>query len=131
MSSRLQKILYVEDEKDIQRIAEAALVTVGGFQLKICSSGSEALREIASYQPDLILLDVMMPDMDGVATLENIRKMPESMNIPVVFITAKAQAHEIQKFKQLGVIDVISKPFDPMTLPDDLRKIWNRTQKAS
>lgn len=121
----LKKVMYIEDEPDIQAIAKLALETVGGLQVKICSSGKEALGSVEDYQPDLILLDVMMPNMDGVNTLKALRSRADTMNIPVVFMTAKVQPQEIAEYKALGAIDVIHKPFDPMSLASTLREIWS------
>lgn len=121
----LSRIMYVEDEPDIQAIARVALQTVGGFTVKICSSGEEALREIKAFAPDLILLDVMMPGMDGPGTLAALRASPEFSQIPVAFMTAKVQPSEIEQYKALGALDVVPKPFDPMKLADQIRCIWN------
>ena len=120
----LQKILYVEDEKDIQTVARMALEMVGKFTDKACSSGSEAVSAFADFGPDLLLLDVMMPEMDGPTTLGRLRALAGGDGIPMVFMTAKVQPHEIADLKKLGALDVIPKPFDPMTLSDSIRAIW-------
>lgn len=122
--STLQRILYVEDEPDIQAVAKLALEMVGGFSVKLCSSGEEALREVAAFAPDMILLDVMMPGMDGPTTLKALREQPPLAGIPVAFMTAKVQPAEVAYYKSLGARDVIAKPFDPMTLADQVRAIW-------
>ena len=122
--TELSKILYVEDEPDIQAVASIALKDVGGFTLEVCSSGKEALEKAVSYKPDLLLLDVMMPEMDGPSTLEALRKLPVTSNTPAIFMTAKVQTHEVEHFKSIGAIDVVAKPFDPMTLAQTLRDIW-------
>jgi CheY-like chemotaxis protein len=122
--SELNKILYVEDEPDIQAVASIALVDVGGLTLEICKSGKEALAKAEDFNPDLLLLDVMMPEMDGPATLEALRKLPVTANTPAIFMTAKVQTHEVAHFKSIGAIDVVAKPFDPMTLAQTLREIW-------
>jgi CheY-like chemotaxis protein len=109
-------------------VAQIALEAVGGFTLKTCSSGAEALRQAGVFNPDLILLDVMMPDMDGPTTLGELRKLPELANTPAMFMTAKVQPQEIEYFKSLGAIDVVPKPFDPMTLSEQIRKIWSAHQ---
>ncbi len=127
--SKLEKILYVEDEPDIQAVARIALENVGGFTLDICSSGQDALNRAESFAPDLILLDVMMPGMDGPSTLKALRGIPALAKTPVMFMTAKVQPHEIEHFKSLGALDVIPKPFDPMTLSDTVRKVWNTAQQ--
>jgi len=120
----LKKIMYVEDEVDIQQVVKLSLQKLGNFEVNICSSGKEALDKLSSDKPDLILMDVMMPEMDGPATFEKIRTIPELDHIPVIFMTAKAQVHEVEKYKELGAIDVITKPFDPLTLPQTIRSIW-------
>lgn len=122
----LTKILYVEDEADIQAVAQLALEAVGGFTVKICSSGQEALAQIAAFAPDVILLDVMMPGMDGPTTLQALRQLPCCADTPVCFMTAKVQPQEIAHYKSLGALDVIPKPFDPMTLSAQVAAIWDR-----
>jgi CheY-like chemotaxis protein len=120
----LHRILYVEDEPDIQAVAKLALEMVGGFTVKVCSSGEEALREAAAFAPDMILLDVMMPGMDGPSTLKALRELPSLAELPVAFMTAKVQPAEVAHYKTLGARDVIAKPFDPMTLASQVRAIW-------
>jgi CheY-like chemotaxis protein len=120
----LKRILYVEDEPDIQAVARIALEAVGGFQLLVCSSGQEALAAISAFAPDLILLDVMMPGMDGPSTLVALRELPEFKTTPIVFMTAKVQSNEVTRYRQIGALDVIAKPFDPMTLSDTVHGIW-------
>jgi len=120
----LSSILYIEDEPDIRSIAQIALEDLAGFKLKICSSGQEAISIAKQFTPDLILLDVMMPEMDGPQTLNALRKLPNFENIPAVFMTAKIQPAEINQYKQLGAVGVITKPFDPMLLADQLKAIW-------
>ena len=122
----LERILYVEDETDIQAVAQVALEAVGAFTLKICSSGEEAVATVDSFAPDLLLLDVMMPGMDGPATLAAIRALPGGAAIPAIFMTARVQAHEVEALTALGAIDVIAKPFDPMTLAGQIRDSWAR-----
>ena len=122
--STLQRILYVEDEPDIQAVAKLALEMVGGFAVKVCSSGEEALREAEAFAPDMILLDVMMPGMDGPSTLKALRALPSLADVPVAFMTAKVQPAEVAHYRTLGARDVIAKPFDPMTLASQVRAIW-------
>lgn len=125
-SDTLQRILYVEDEPDIQAVARMALEAVGGFTLQVCSSGEEALQTAVEFAPDLLLLDVMMPGMDGPTTLQELRNLPELANTPAVFMTAKVQPQEIEQFKSFGALDVIPKPFDPMTLSDQITLVWQQ-----
>lgn len=120
----LQRILYVEDEPDIQAVARLALEMVGGFAVKICSSGDEALREAAGFAPDMILLDVMMPGMDGPSTLAALRGIDSLKATPAAFMTAKVQPHEVEQLIAQGAVGVIAKPFDPMTLSDQVRALW-------
>ncbi|VAW78812.1 Two-component transcriptional response regulator, LuxR family [hydrothermal vent metagenome] len=117
----LKRILYVEDELDIQVVARIALENVGGFEVQICSSGQEALDSIMAFVPDLILLDVMMPGMDGPSTLKALRELPEIAKIPAIFMTAKVQTDEVAALKDLGAIEVIAKPFDPMKLAQQIK----------
>lgn len=124
MGQALQRILYVEDEPDIQAVARLALENIGGFTVEICSSGQEALDKIAAFNPDLILLDVMMPGMDGPTTLKALRGNEFGSDTPVVFMTAKVQPQEIAYYKELGAVDVIPKPFDPIQLAPQVQAIW-------
>ena len=122
----LNKILYVEDEPDIQTVACMALETIGGFTVLVCSSGHEAIEAAPAFVPDLILLDVMMPGMDGPATMEALRKLPVTAGVDTVFMTAKVQSHEVERYRELGAVDVIAKPFNPMTLAAQIQAIWDR-----
>ena len=121
---KLERILYVEDEPDIQQVASLALEAVGGFTLKTCSSGREALEEIKVFEPQLLLLDVMMPDIDGPTTLAKIRELPEHKTTPAIFMTAKVQSQEVQGYLDMGAVAVLAKPFDPMTLADQIKDVW-------
>ncbi len=123
---RLKRILYVEDEPDIQAVAKLALENIGGFTVEICSSGSAAIEAAPRFAPDLILLDVMMPEMDGISTYKALREIAETATTPVVFMTAKVQKQEVEGYEELGAIDVIRKPFDPMTLAATIREIWQK-----
>jgi two-component system OmpR family response regulator len=122
----LEKILYVEDDPDIQEIARLALVDVGGFVLQICTYGKEALKIAPDFKPDLIILDVMMSDMDGISIFNSFRKLKDTALTPIIFLTARVQPEEVKQYLELGVLEVIHKPFDPLTLADSIRKIWNR-----
>lgn len=121
----LKRILMVEDEPDIRTVAELALEAIGGFELTACESGQKALEKIGECQPQLIVLDVMMPSMDGPATLQAIRGLPDYATTPAVFMTAKVQSEEVQSYLAMGAAGVIPKPFDPLTLADQIREIWN------
>lgn len=124
MTQELTRILYVEDDPDIQAIAIMVLETINGFTLEACNCGSDALEKAVAFNPDLVLLDVMMPGMDGPETLKGLRNFPELANTPVVFMTAKVQPQEVEGYLNLGAVGVIAKPFDPMTLAQQLRDIW-------
>jgi len=124
--NKLQKILYVEDDPDIQMIALIALENVGGFTVSTASSGIEALTLAVKDQPDLILLDVMMPKMDGLETIRQLRANEDTSEIPVIFMTAKTQDERVMNYRTAGAAGVIQKPFDPMTLADQVRKIWQQ-----
>lgn len=120
----LARILYVEDEPDIRAIAQMALEAVGGFTVIACASGNEALANAPGASADLLLLDVMMPGLDGPTTLKALRELPATANTPVIFMTAKVQAAEVAQYRELGAMDVIHKPFDPMALSAQISRIW-------
>lgn len=122
--SELRRIMHVEDDPSIQTVARVALEAVGGFEVCTCSGGQEALDSFESFAPQLILLDVMMPTMDGPSTLRNLQQQFDLTKIPVVFMTAKVQTNEIESYKALGASDVVVKPFDPMKLSEQIQKIW-------
>lgn len=116
------KLLYVEDEADIREVAEFALEDEG-FDIVFCESGEQALEKAGDFKPEVILLDVMMPGMDGPTTLKELRKIPALTDTPIIFLTAKVQPDEIQAYIDLGAVDVIPKPFDPITLADQVHAI--------
>jgi CheY-like chemotaxis protein len=124
MTKALQTIMLVEDEADIQQVAKLSLESFGSFNVHICSSGKEALEKAPEIMPDLIMLDVMMPGMDGLTTLQNLRKNPKTQHIPVIFMTAKAQPNEMKNYLESGAAGAISKPFDPIKLPQEVKAIW-------
>jgi len=119
----MNTILHIEDESDIREVARIALEQLGGFSVTEASSGSEGVALAAELRPDLILLDVMMPGMDGPATLRALRECPATAGIPVVFMTAKVRRHEIEHYLTLGARGVIAKPFDPITLADQVKAL--------
>jgi two-component system, OmpR family, response regulator len=124
----ISKVLLVDDDHDLRRIAELSLINVGRWRVVLASSGKEALLLARQQQPDLILLDVMMPEMDGPTTLALLQNNEATADIPVIFLTAKVQTHEIDDYVQLGALGVITKPFDPMTLPWEIEQLLNRTR---
>ena len=115
------KLLHVEDDPDIREIAEMSLSITGEFDILQCESGEEALSRVLDFAPDVILLDMMMPGMTGRQTLEKMRDMPQLANTPAIFMTARAQHSEQEELRKLGAAEVISKPFDPMTLADQIK----------
>jgi two-component system, OmpR family, response regulator len=119
----IKKILLVDDEPDIRTIGQMSLQMVGKWEVMMAASGIDALLLLQTEKPDLILLDVMMPILDGPATLAKLKQSPETANIPVIFMTAKVQRQEIEHYLQLGVCGVISKPFDPIQLPQEILTI--------
>lgn len=120
---KVSKVLLVDDEADIRRIGELSLKAVGKLQVFLAKSGFEALEMAKRENPDVVLLDVMMPGMDGPTTLERLRCDVDLAQIPVIFMTAKVQRQEVETYSKLGALGVISKPFDPMTLPKQLFSI--------
>ncbi len=120
---KIKKILLVDDDPNILLIAQIGLEERPDWQVDTASSGFEALEKLSEVKPDLILLDMMMPGMDGLTTLGKLKEQPHGANIPVIFMTAKVQKHEIEGYLATGVAGVITKPFDPMTLSEDIVKI--------
>ena len=116
-----KNILIIDDEEDIREIAQLSLEAVGGWQVCTAESGKEGLIRAESEQPDAILLDVMMRNMDGLSNIEKLRANPLTTNIPVIFLTAKDNLLDRNKLIQMGVKGIISKPFDPMTLAEKVR----------
>lgn len=121
------RVLVVDDEDDIRRVARLSLETVGGMEVLEAPGGAEGVRTAETEQPDVILLDVAMPAMDGVATLSALRANPATSRIPVVFLTAKAMTPELQRLQELGARAILVKPFDPLLLPGQLRRALGLT----
>jgi CheY-like chemotaxis protein len=117
---KVRRILIIDDEEDILEIVELALQVVGGWQVVTAASGIEGLAVAKQEQPDAILLDMMMPDLDGISTLTILRATLETQHIPVILITAKEKNVNRNKLAELGVTSVIAKPFDPMTLAEQV-----------
>jgi CheY-like chemotaxis protein len=115
------RILHVDDEPDIREVVDISLALNPDFELRACASGAEAVTVAGDWSPQLILLDVMMPGMDGPATLQQLRKNPHTAAIPILFMTARAQTREVDHFIALGAQGVICKPFDPMTLASQVQ----------
>lgn len=125
MSYELKRILYVEDEADIRAVAKIALEVVGKLTVRMCSSGQEALDSLQEFQPDLALLDVMMPKMDGLSTAKKIREQPAYKTLPVIFLTAKVMSMDRGEYEEFNPLGVIVKPFDPMTLAAQIKTMWS------
>lgn len=120
--NRVKKVLFVDDDPDILTIARYCFDEIDGVEVKFLNSGEKAVKEALSYRPDLIILDVMMPGMDGIDTFKALKFMPGLGEIPVIFITAKLQKHQIDEYYKLGVIDVIEKPFTPEHIRETVAK---------
>lgn len=123
MALETRHVLIVDDEEDIREIVQLALETMAGWEVLTAESGSEGLVQAEIQQPDAILLDMMMPDMDGFTTLANLKANPAISNIPVIFITAKGKTVDRNRCAELGAIAIIAKPFDPMTLTAQIAHI--------
>lgn len=102
---------------------------LGGMEVETCESGVDVVEKAHAFKPDLILLDVMMPNVDGPTALGQLRKVPELSKIPVVFITAKVMKEEVAEFRELGAVDIIEKPFDPQSLTEQISAIWDNSHK--
>ncbi len=118
-----KRILVIDDEEDIQEVVQLCLKTVGGYEVLTASSGQEGLAKAEAEQPDAILLDVMMPDLDGVATFQELQANTATRHIPVILLTAKVQAADQRRFAELGVVGMISKPFNPLNLTSQIAEI--------
>ena len=125
LARALNRICYVEDDPDIRAIVRMSLERVGKMTVEVVGDSTRAVEAIIAFKPDLVMLDWMMPVMDGPAVLRKMREHPETKDLPVVFITAKASQRELDELRALGVAGAISKPFSPRDLPDQLRGIWS------
>ena len=125
----LHDILYIDDDRDILTITQFALEKIGGFHVETCNSGGKGLAAAEAMHPDLIMLDVMMPDVDGPSLLRSIQNNRQLCGTPVVFMTARMRPAEIDRYAALGAVGIIPKPFNPVTLSDDIRNIWQTYQR--
>lgn len=123
-------ILLIEDDPDIQKMVRLSLKFQGGHEVSVASDGREGLEKALVEHPDLILLDVMMPEMDGYETCRRLKAEPATQDIPVVFLSARAQQSEIEKGRELGAAGYLVKPFDPMTLSDQLTEILHAARQG-
>lgn len=124
--SDLKKILYVEDDLYVRTTAKLVLEVIGRFTVRDCGSGREALLVAMDFQPDLILLDVLMPGMDGLGTLEKLRQLPHLADTPAMFITALTNGGDVARYKEAGAIGVIPKPLVPLRLTEQLHLLWQQ-----
>jgi len=120
----LNRVCYVEDDEDIQRIVRMTLERVGKMTVEVVGDPTLAIEAMSAFRPDLVMLDWMMPKMDGPTLFRQMKLRPETKALPVVFITAKASQHDLDELIALGAAGVISKPFSPRDLPGQLRDIW-------
>lgn len=125
-SIEIKQVLLVDDDLNILTLAQMGLEGLTDWKVELAGSGAEAVTKATVMQPDLIILDVMMPGMDGPTTLVELRKVAGLAGTPVIFMTAKAQTHEVELYQQMGAKGIITKPFDPMTLPDDIQGILSK-----
>ena len=127
----LKRIMHVDDETDIRAVTALALEALGGYTVESCGSGAQALERLEAFTPDLLILDVMMPGMDGPAVLKALRQLPALRELPVIFMTAKVQPQEIDQLLSLGACGVIIKPFDPQTLSSEVEALWQQLAPVS
>lgn len=125
--AELKKVMFVEDDADIRNILQFSLETIGGYRVCACAGGLQAIEQAPGFQPELVLLDVMMPGLTGPQTLARLRTLECMIGVPMVFLTAKAFAHEVEALLAHGATDVIVKPFDAVVLPQQVRQIWERS----
>jgi two-component system OmpR family response regulator len=129
MSTQLQSVLYIDDEQDILDVAQMCLETVGDLKVTCSTNSNDALETVREVMPDLIMLDVMMPETSGPTILSELRKHPEFDDIPVIFLTARASDDDIASYVSLGAVSVISKPFDPMEISNLVLSAWDKAHE--
>lgn len=125
----LRRILMVEDDPDIAAIGQIALEEIGGYDVLVCGSGAEALEKFSAFAPDIALFDYRLPGMNGDELLIALRRHPNGLTIPVVFLTASAMPQQVNRLLALGAADLIAKPFDPTLLAEQIEQIWQKLQK--
>ncbi|HPN93259.1 MAG: Alkaline phosphatase synthesis transcriptional regulatory protein PhoP [bacterium ADurb.Bin236] len=126
---QVKKVLLIDDEKDIRTVADISLRRIGNFDVTLVENGKEGLSAAAAIRPDVILLDMMMPEMDGITVLKKLKENPETRDIPVIFMTARVRDKEKTEYEAHGAKGVIDKPFDPLSLAGQVRKICDFEQK--
>ena len=119
----IAKVLLVDDDPNVRKLAKMSLERVGHWQVAVAESGAEAMAIVVAEKPDVILLDMMMPGMDGTMILSQLKQLNEIADVPVIFLTAKVQMHEIEEYLSSGAAGVITKPFDPLLLPKQIAEI--------
>lgn len=124
MKKELRRVMLVEDDLDIALLAQISLEEFGGLQFAHYINGAEALEAVDSYQPDLIILDYRMPGMNGAEVLQSLKERAVSCHIPVIFMTASLMPKHVARLRAMGALDVLSKPFDPLNLANQVKKIW-------
>jgi CheY-like chemotaxis protein len=129
-SEPLSRICYVEDDEDIQRIVRMSLEKIGKMTVEVVGDPMVAIDRMIAFKPDLVMLDWMMPGMDGPTLYRKMLETPAVKSLPVVFITAKASSRELDELRKLGAAGTISKPFSPRDLPDQLRALWSALPSA-
>ncbi|CAC5342794.1 response regulator receiver domain protein [Planktothrix agardhii CCAP 1459/11A] len=133
MDIKTKRILFIDDETHVRQIVKACLESLGGWDVLLAASGQEGLSKAVSEQPDAILLDLMMPEMDGLVLLKKLQANSVTQSIPVVFLTARKSLTEPQKFQELGVKGAIAKPFNSMTLVPQIANAlgWNTETQSN
>ncbi len=126
--AELKKIMYAEDDEDIRTIVKICIDNFSNWEIEFAENGKILLDRVSDYNPDLILMDVMMPEMDGITTLKCLREKPQTSLIPVIIMSAKVQEAEIEEYKQQDILGVISKPFDPTQLVSQIEELWKNYQ---
>jgi CheY-like chemotaxis protein len=125
-STSIKNVLLVDDDQNIRFVAQMSLEGLTPWTIMLAVSGEDALKKVQEQKPDLILLDMMMPGMDGPTTFSKLKERAELADVPIIFMTAKVQTHEVEGYRKTGAAGVITKPFDPMKLPDEIRQILDR-----
>ena len=120
------KILMIDDEEDVRAVAELSLARVGRMDVQTAGSGREGIAAATASTPDVILMDCMMPEMDGMTTFAEMRKIDSLRDVPVIFLTAAARKNEVDELMRMGAAGVITKPFDPMTLSEQVKRVLER-----
>ncbi|MBN9377074.1 MAG: hypothetical protein BGO14_05190 [Chlamydiales bacterium 38-26] len=128
MHRKLSKLMFVDDDQDILTIAKYSLENLKDMEIHYLSSSEKAIQDALSFHPDIVFLDVMMPEMDGVSLFRTFKLIPSLSKTLVVFLTAKTQKEELESYLKLGVTDIIIKPFNALTLPQTILNIWDRNQ---